>query len=313
VTAPLVAAEAALAEMARRRPKGSTGLALALLDASAKLSRDLGDLECLEAIQVLCVASVRWRPNRGALAFAATALAQLIATRPGGVTPAGLAAFSTAVRDFLRVRQADSARAVAAVLAERRSVLTVCSSTTVIEGLCIAANGGRLERAIVLETRPDFDGLATAAQLAQSGLAVTVVVDGAVAAIVDRVEAVAVGADVVSADGWLLNRIGTATVAEVAWAKGVPLYSAAPSYVLVEQPHNNLVVQTRDSGPMVSAYRLSDEPAFAMENLPEDLTPPGRVTAYLSSAQTFRPDEYVVAARSDLKGGIEDLVKATSP
>lgn len=304
--------EAALAEMSRARPTGATGLALALLDAATTLWGAPPRSSNASVIRQLCQAAVEWRPNRGALLFTATALCQLVDDCRIEIGPLELESFTTGVREFLHSRQSESARAVAAALADARTVMTVCSSTTAIEGLRMASQEGKLERAIVLETRPDFDGLITAARLAASGVEVKVVVDGAAASVIDQVQAVLVGADVVTSDAWLLNRIGTATIAEVALARGVPFFSAAPTYVLGTAPHRDIVIRTRDIGPMMLPYQLRAAPAFTLENLPEDLTPPSRVRAYLSSGRALPPDEYAAVARADLADGVERLVRLAS-
>ncbi len=84
----------------------------------------------------------------------------------------------------------------------------------------------------VPETRPLLQGSRlTAFELAEAGIAHTVVTDNACAALFREgvVDAVVVGADRIAANGDTANKIGTYALAVIAHHHGVPLIVAAPS------------------------------------------------------------------------------------
>ncbi|MEO8753225.1 MAG: S-methyl-5-thioribose-1-phosphate isomerase, partial [Casimicrobiaceae bacterium] len=83
----------------------------------------------------------------------------------------------------------------------------------------------------VSETRPRNQGLLTAWELREEGIAHTVIADNAAGHLLQRgrVDLVVVGADRVSADGDVCNKIGTWLKALAAKEAGVPFYAAVPS------------------------------------------------------------------------------------
>ena len=82
----------------------------------------------------------------------------------------------------------------------------------------------------VSETRPRNQGLLTAWELGQQGIAHTLIADNAAGLLLARgeVDAVIVGADRIAANGDVANKIGTYLKALAAAAAQVPFYVAAP-------------------------------------------------------------------------------------
>lgn len=128
----------------------------------------------------------------------------------------------------------------AALLPERCRVLTHCNAGalatagygTALGVVRAAFETGRLQEVYADETRPRLQGMQlTAWELMQDGIPVTVIPDGAAAALMaaGRVDAVVVGADRIAANGDTANKIGTYGLAIVARHHGVPLYVAAPT------------------------------------------------------------------------------------
>jgi translation initiation factor 2B subunit (eIF-2B alpha/beta/delta family) len=90
------------------------------------------------------------------------------------------------------------------------------------------------------ESRPGGEGVATARVLAATGWRVTLVADAAVGSFVSQARVAIVGADSVRADGSVVNKVGTYTLALAAREANVPLYAvcetlkiAAPDFPLV--------------------------------------------------------------------------------
>ncbi len=97
-------------------------------------------------------------------------------------------------------------------------------------------------RVIVSESRPGGEGVALAQALAAAGAQVTLAADSACATLIDEAALVIVGADSVRADGSVVNKIGTHTLALVAHAAGKPVYALA-EWLKVTPPAYPLVIE----------------------------------------------------------------------
>ncbi|MEM4780479.1 MAG: initiation factor 2B-like protein [Halalkalicoccus sp.] len=125
-----------------------------------------------------------------------------------------------------RAVDADDRAATRAAEFVEGTVLTLSRSGTVREALL----SGDPDRVVVLESRPDREGIGVATDLVEAfagEVAVTVTLDAAVAHVMPAVDAVLVGADTVLADGSVVNKVGTRTAAVAAAREGVPVRAVA--------------------------------------------------------------------------------------
>lgn len=84
---------------------------------------------------------------------------------------------------------------------------------------------------IILEGRPDASGAKAASEMyAKAGIPTTVVLDSAMAYVMEKVDMVIVGAEGVVENGGIINKIGTYAVAIVAKEHKKPFYVAAESF-----------------------------------------------------------------------------------
>ncbi len=102
------------------------------------------------------------------------------------------------------------------------TLMTHSMSGTVLAVLTACAS--QLERVIVLEGRPGYEGRAVAQTLAGQGVACTLITDAQADIFLPQCQAVVVGADSVLANGDVLNKAGTALLAWAAHGHKVPLY-----------------------------------------------------------------------------------------
>lgn len=128
----------------------------------------------------------------------------------------------------------------AALLMERGAVLTHCNAGSLATGgygtaLGVIRHGyaaGLIERVYADETRPWLQGARlTAWELVQDGIPVTLLADGAAAALMRQGEVrwVIVGADRIAANGDVANKIGTYHLAVAARYHGVRFMVVAPT------------------------------------------------------------------------------------
>jgi ribose 1,5-bisphosphate isomerase len=87
-----------------------------------------------------------------------------------------------------------------------------------------AKQDGKTFELICTESRPVFQGRITAKEMVDSGIKTTMIVDSAVRLFVNQVDLVLVGADAITSEGNVINKIGTSTVALAAKEARTPFY-----------------------------------------------------------------------------------------
>ncbi len=159
-----------------------------------------------------------------ALARARPAMAAL-ASAVGRVMQAGDNATAVAQGARSILQDYDSATQRIAQHAEpylHGRLMTCSISGTVLDVLL--ARRQSIERVIVLEGRPRYEGRETAQELSKQGIAITLITDAQADIFLPDCQAVVVGADSVLADGGVLNKAGTALLAWSARGHNVPFY-----------------------------------------------------------------------------------------
>jgi ribose 1,5-bisphosphate isomerase len=106
-------------------------------------------------------------------------------------------------------------------------IFTHCHSSTVTYMLRKAKQRGRTFEVICTETRPLFQGRITAKEMVDLDVKTTLIVDSAARSFMRKADMVIVGADALTSEGNVVNKIGTATIALLASEARVPLYVAS--------------------------------------------------------------------------------------
>jgi len=103
-------------------------------------------------------------------------------------------------------------------------VFTHCHSSTVTHLLRKAKEDGKAFEVICTETRPVFQGRITAKELLALGVETTFIVDSAARSFMRNADLVIVGADAITSEGNVINKIGTGTIALLAHEARKPFY-----------------------------------------------------------------------------------------
>jgi ribose 1,5-bisphosphate isomerase len=103
-------------------------------------------------------------------------------------------------------------------------VFTHCHSSTVTRLLAKAKADGKNFKVICTETRPAFQGRITARELVELDIETTFIVDSAVRTFMGDVDLVVVGADAITSEGNVVNKIGTSGIAVLAHEARKPFY-----------------------------------------------------------------------------------------
>ncbi len=190
-------------------------------------------------------------------------------------------------RQFLR--EAESAPRLiaeaAAPLLRQRRVLTLSFSSAVIEAL----RAGTPLEVLCAESRPLCEGVDTARALASRGIKVRLGVDALIIGRVKEVDLVVVGADAVTVRG-VVNKVGTYPLAVMAQREGKPFYVlAGAEKVLPPELEGFFRIEGKPSKEVAQVEGVE------VENLYFDVTPLDLITAIVTPAGIFPPEEALFA------------------
>jgi len=182
------------------------------------------------------------------------------------------------------------------------TVLTQCNAgalATVGYGTALgvvraAVEQGKLVKVLVPETRPALQGARlTAFELVRDRIACTLISDTAVGHLMSlgRVDCVIVGADRITGDGYVFNKIGTYQEAVLAKRHGVPFYPAAPRSTFdLHRTHEGVTIEERGSEEVVEIRGRRIAPrGIPVANPAFDMTPPELVSALITDRGLVKP------------------------
>ncbi len=190
------------------------------------------------------------------------------------------------------------------------TVLTQCNAgslATVGYGTALgviraAVEQGKLVKVLVPETRPALQGARlTAFELARDGIPCTLIPDTAVGYMMSlgRVDRVVVGADRITRDGYVFNKIGTYQEAVLARRHGIPFHPAAPRSTFdLERAHDQVTIEERGAEEVVQIRGRRIAPkGVPVSNPAFDMTPPELVTSMITErGLVVPPFEETIAA-----------------
>ncbi|MGA1427741.1 MAG: S-methyl-5-thioribose-1-phosphate isomerase, partial [Methylophilaceae bacterium] len=116
-----------------------------------------------------------------------------------------------------------------------------------------------------------------------------------------QVDLVIVGADRISINGHVCNKVGTYLKALAARAHQIPFYVAAPLSTIDQnfKEDVNFAIEDRDPKEVTRMYGLSDEGLLVHVNYPQvkvanpafDITPKELISGIITEKGIFKPDE----------------------
>jgi methylthioribose-1-phosphate isomerase len=205
-------------------------------------------------------------------------------------------------REFgAQITRARSARAkrAASVLSNPARVLTHCNvSGELVAVARYCKEMGKEFSVIATETRPYLQGARlTAWELAQAGVRVSLIPDGAVAQVMARgeVNAVIVGADRSAQNGDVVNKVGTYPIARLAHEYGVPFYA------LVQDPRSlergsDVAIEERPAHEILTFHGqplVADSHSLLKARYPSfDVTPARFITQLIGLDDVYTPESF---------------------
>ncbi len=190
----------------------------------------------------------------------------------------------------------------AGLIKDGDTVLTQCNAgalATVGYGTALgvvraAVEEGKLVRVLVPETRPALQGARlTAFELVRDRIACTLISDTAVGHMMSlgRVDCIIVGADRITKDGYVFNKIGTYQEAVLAKRHGIPFHPAAPRSTFdLSSTHEQVTIEERGAEEVVEIRGRRIAPKGApVANPAFDMTPPELVTSMITERGLVTP------------------------
>ncbi|MDW8044540.1 MAG: S-methyl-5-thioribose-1-phosphate isomerase [Nitrososphaerota archaeon] len=189
-------------------------------------------------------------------------------------------------------------------------VLTHCSTgtfATVNYGTALgvikaAREEGKCVKVITTETRPALQGARlNAFELKEHGFDVTLITDSMVGYVMSRglVNKVIVGADRITKDGYVFNKIGTYQIAVLANKHRIPFYVAAPCSTFdLSRDWRDVEIEERgiDEVVMIKGRRIAPK-GIKVLNPAFDITPPDLITALITDRGILKPP-YEISIRN---------------
>lgn len=264
--------------------RGAPAIGITAAYAAVLAARDRrGDLEAWRADLARLEQA---RPTAVNLSWAIERMRQC-ARHGGGSDPERLLTEARSIHAEDIAANRAMAQAGAAVLDKAAGVLTHCNTGSLATGgigtaLGVIAEGwrqGRISRVWVDETRPWLQGSRlTAWELAQLGIPFRVIVEGAAASLMaaGAIDWVITGADRITANGDVANKIGTCMLAVLARHYGVRMMVVAPSSTVDSSLASGaaIAIEERDPQEIWRAAGIESPPAgFAAFNPVFDITP----------------------------------------
>ncbi len=189
------------------------------------------------------------------------------------------------------------------------TIMTHCNSAAAISIMAAAHEQGKDIRVIATESRPRMQGLLTIKQLDRLGIKTSLIVDSAVRYFMKEVDLVIMGADAVTVNGSIINKIGTSQLAMAAHEARKNVIIAAETYKF--SPGTLLgelvEIEERDSEEVLSREKLSELSKVTVRNPAFDVTPREYIDLICTEAGAIPPEMAYVIIREFLGWGIGEM------
>jgi methylthioribose-1-phosphate isomerase len=263
---------------------------------AARETEAMGQVEARRLVEEAGRRLVATRPTNNGIRDAVAELLRAADAALAGDQPVGATVEQAAGE--LRDRHLAGFRALgehaAVLIPDGATLLTHCwAETYLTETVAAVLRGGKRIDAICTETRPYLQGARlTAESLAEMGVATRLITDGMAAHLMSRgdVDVFVTGADRVTLDGSVVNKIGTLQIAVSAHAFGVPFVALVQAPDRQARTAADVELEDRDGREVLSCLgrRTASErvtgiyPAF-------DVTPARLVGVVVTDRGRFAP------------------------
>ncbi len=186
------------------------------------------------------------------------------------------------------------------------TVLTHCNSQAALSVISTAHKAGKKIKVIATESRPRFQGITTIGMLDKIGVETELIVDSAVRSVMNEVDLVVVGADVITANGTLVNKIGTAQIALSAREARTSFMVAAETYKFSPKTILGELVTIEEREPEEVLPDISKYKHVKVRNPAFDVTPHQYIDLICTEAGAIPPEMSYLIIRERLGWELEE-------
>jgi ribose 1,5-bisphosphate isomerase len=193
------------------------------------------------------------------------------------------------------IRWVDAAKLEIGKIGVRRikhgsTILTHCNSSAALSVIKEAHRAGKDIDVFATESRPRLQGHLTVRELREEGIPVTLIVDSAVRYFMREIDYVIVGADAITVNGALINKIGTSQIALAANEFRVPFMVAAETYKFSPKTlaGETVVIEERSAGEVAHDELISI--GVRVRNPAFDITPRRYIDLIITEIGAIPPE-----------------------
>jgi len=189
------------------------------------------------------------------------------------------------------------------------TIMTHCNSSAAISIMAAAHEQGKKIKVIATESRPRLQGLITIKQLDALGIETSLIVDSAVRYFMKDVDLVIMGADAVTVNGSVINKIGTSQLALAAHEARKNVIIAAETYKFSPRTIlGELVeIEERESSEVIGMEMLRGCSNVSVKNPAFDVTPREYVDLICTEVGAIPPEMAYVIIREYLGWEIREM------
>lgn len=193
------------------------------------------------------------------------------------------------------------------------TIMTHCNSSAAFAIFETAFKQGKNINVIATETRPRQQGYITVDFLHKAGIPVTLILDSAVRYTMKKVDLVIVGADAITVNGSLVNKVGTSQVALAANEARVGFVCAAETYKFSPRTLFGEMVEIEERDPtevLCNELRMK-WPNLKVSNPAFDITPHKYIDMIITEIGAISPEMAYWVIKDKLGWELEETAEAS--
>ncbi len=191
-------------------------------------------------------------------------------------------------------------------------VMTHCNSEAALACIIEAHRQGKAVEVFATEVRPRNQGLVTIRTLNDAGIPTSFIVDSAARSFVNQADLVIVGADAITANGAVVNKIGTAPIALAAHEARTNLVVAAETYKFAPLTAlgDFIPIEERPASEVLPDEIAGTLPHVRVRNPAFDVTPAEYVDLIFTEQGAIPPSMAWLIIRDHLGWSIDEYRQA---
>jgi ribose 1,5-bisphosphate isomerase len=191
------------------------------------------------------------------------------------------------------------------------TILTHCNSEVALACIIEAHRSGKAIEVFATEVRPRNQGLITLRTLNDAGIKTNYIVDSAVRSFINEIDLVIIGADAVTVNGAVVNKIGTAQVAHSAHEARVNVLVAAETYKFAPRTiiGEMIQIEERAAGEVLPDEIARTMPHVTVLNPAFDVTPAEYIDIIVTEQGAIPPQMAYVIIKEYLGWDIGEFNK----